>query len=139
MSVTYSEAVDEILTLFKTAWDTTGHDAFYQSVKKSRGSNTDSWSIVSIKHATGFQATLSGTVGSRTFRRQGELTVQIFTAVGKGLQEFYNLAKVVSDAYEGSASPKGVWFRNTRITEIGRDGEFSQNMIVVDFEYDEVK
>lgn len=138
MSLTYEQAVDEILTIFKTAWDTTTYDVFYQSVKTSRGSSTDPWAVVSISHAGGFQATLSGVTGSKTYRRQGELEVHIFTAVGKGLQEFYNLAKVVTDAYEGS-STGGVWFRNVRINEIGRDGEFVQNRVVVDFQYDEIK
>lgn len=139
MSLTYAQAVDEISAIFKTAWDTTGHDAFYESVKKSRGSNSDPWAVVTLRHAAGFQATLAGDTGTRTYRRQGDLTIQIFIVAGKGLQEFYNLAKVVSDAYEGSASPGGVWFRNIRINEVGRDGEFHQNNVKIDFEYDEIK
>lgn len=139
MSLTYGEAVDEITTIFKTAWDTTGHKAFYESVKLSRNSNSDPWAVVTLRHAAGFQATLANNEGARTYRRQGDLTIQIFIKIGKGLQEFYNLAKVVSDAYEGSTSPGGVWFRNIRINEVGRDGEFHHNNVKLDFEYDEIK
>jgi len=139
MSLTYQQARDEIFDLFKAAWDTTGYPAHYEEVKKQRSQNEEPWSVVTLNHASGFQATLSGADGSRTFARLGFLTVQIFTPNGKGLQDAYDLAKVVSDAFEGISTPGGVWFRNVRLNEVGRDGEFFQLNVIVEFRYDEVK
>lgn len=139
MSLTFEQATDEMLDIFKTAWDTTGYEAFYEDVKKQRNTNDDPWATVTLRHAAGFQATLSGATGSKTFRRLGLITFQIFTPIGKGLQDSYALAKVLTDAYEGSSTPGGVWFRDVRMNEIGRDGKFFQTNVLVDFQYDEIK
>jgi hypothetical protein len=139
MSLTYQQAKDEILAVFKTAWDTTGYPVHYQDVRKQRDRDEEPWAVVTLQHSAGFQSTLSGAQGARTFTRLGFLTTQVFVPVGKGLQESYELAKVVSDAFEGTATPGGVWFRNVRLNEVGRDGEFYQLNVIVEFSYDEVK
>jgi hypothetical protein len=139
MSLTYQEARDEILDVFKAAWDETGYPVHYEDVRKQRSKNEDPWAVVTLQHASGFQSTLSGAEGARTFTRLGFITTQIFTPSGKGLQEAYDLGKVVSDAFEGAATPGGVWFRNVRLNEVGRDGEFFQLNVVAEFRYDEVK
>lgn len=139
MNLTYKEAQDEIFTVFKAAWDTTGYYVHYQDVQIPRSTSEAPWAVVSLQHTAGFQATLSGGNGARTFTRVGFLTVKIFTPSGKGLQEAYDLAKVVSDAFEGVSTPKGVWFKDTRLLEVGVEGEFHQLNVVIDFTYDEVK
>lgn len=138
MSLTFAEARDEIYTVFKTAWDPTGYSVFYEDVAKDRDTRNTPWAVLTLRHATGFQATLS-MPGTRVFRREGILTVQVFTPVGKGLQDYYGLAKVVVDAYEGHSTPGGVWFRDTRIAEVGRDGKFFQSNVLTNFQYDEIK
>jgi len=139
MSLTFSDAVDQIMDLFKTAWDTTGFPAYYEDVRQQRDSSEDPWSTTTLRHASGQQMTLGTATGTSRFAREGLLIVQIFTPAGKGLQEAYNLAKVVVDAYEGSTTPGGVWFRNVRLNEIGRDGRFFQMNVLVEFLYDELK
>lgn len=139
MSLTYQQARDEIFALFKTAWDTTGYSVHYQDVRRQRDTDNEPWAVVTLQHSSGFQATLSGVSGSRTFARLGFITVQIFTPSGKGLQESYDLCKVVSDAFEGATTPGGVWFRNVRLNEVGRDGEFYQLNVIAEFRYDEIK
>lgn len=138
-SLTYKQARREILSKFKTAWDTTSYEAFYDDVKKQRSSSSSPWAVVTLRHTAGRQSTLSSDVGNRRFSRTGTLTVQIFTSAGKGLQESYDLAKVVSDAFEGSYTPGGVWFRNLTLREVGRDGEFFQVNVITEFTYDEIK
>lgn len=139
MSLTHQQARDEIFDVLKAAWDTTGYLIHWEEVRKQRSKQEAPWAVATFQHTTGFQSTLSGVVGSRTFTRLGFLTVQVFTPNGKGLQDAYDLAKVVSDAFEGTATPGGVWFRNVRLNEVGRDGEFFQLNVVVEFRYDEVK
>lgn len=138
MSLTYAQAVDDMLTMLKTAWDPTGHELFYDNVREQREDDTSPWAMVMVRHATGGQDTL-GAVGGRMFSRIGIMIVTINTPSGSGLSSAYSLAKVVADAFEGTSSPNGVWFRNVRINESGRDGAFYQTNVVIDFEYFESK
>lgn len=136
-SYTYEEAYDAMLALMKTAWDPTGHQLFYENVEQKRDDDESPYARIDVTHAGGFQATLGGT-GARSFRRTGVVTVRIYSQAGKGLQGSLQLAKVAADAYEGQ-STGGIWFRNIRVNEIGRDGSFYQTNVVVEFEYDEIK
>jgi hypothetical protein len=90
-------------------------------------------------HVDGFQATLKSPTGQATYRRTGLLTVQIFVASGSGLQTTYDLVKVVADAFEGKSASGGLWFRDVRVREVGRDGAFRQTNVIIEFDYDEVK
>lgn len=136
--MTYEEAVDEIQTMLINAWIPTGHKIFFESVREQRENDNSAWAASTIRHTSGNQESLGG-IGNRSFLRQGVMIVQVFTPVGNGLQESYQLAKVITDAFEGKSSPLGVWFRRVRISEIGKDGMFQQLNVVLEFEYNEVK
>lgn len=137
-SLTFAQANDEVLTLLKTAWDTTGHKLFYEGVRDQRETDNGPWAQVVVRHAVGRQDTLGG-VGNRSFLRLGVLIVTIHTLSSSSLSDAYALAKVVADAYEGVSSPGGVWFRNVRVNELGRDGTFNMTQVLIDFEYYETK
>ena len=143
MSLTRKEAIDEILGLFKTAWDTTGHGTRvkYDNVgKKSMPpAGQDPWARVVLRHTSASQVSLSGAVGTRRFQRNGILTIQVFEPPGKGLSGATDLPKIIQDAFEGVETASGVWFRDVTVNEIGPDGDFFQTNIVAFFEYDEVK
>lgn len=97
------------------------------------------WARVTIKWAPGQGQTLAP-VGSRRFDRRGNVTVQIFTPVGKrGLLQSDRLAKVAQDAFEANAPAAGPWFRNVRLQDIGPDGAWYQVNVVAEFTFDEVK
>lgn len=138
MSVTFEQATDEILILFKAAWDTTTFDAFYENVADDRDDSEDPYCQVWIRHTAGAQRTM-GAPGGRRFNRTGILLVQLYCPSGKGLQESYRLAKVLADAFEGSRTPGDVWFRNTKIDERQRDGNFRRLDFTTEFSYDEIK
>lgn len=136
--MTFEQASDDIQSMMMEAWLTTTFQVFWESVRGDRDTGDDPWACAFVRHASGEQATLGGR-GNRSFNRNGVLIVQIFTPVGKGLHESYRLAKVVTDAFEGNHSPLGVWFRRVRINEQGKDGQFQQLNVTVEFEYNEVK
>ena len=138
MSLTFEQATDEILDLFHAAWDSS-IPVHHEEVRKQRSKDENAWATTQIRHAAGRQTTLASANGSSRFAREGLLTIQIFAPGGKGLQDAYALAKVAVDAYEGSATPGGVWFRNVRLNEVGRDGKFFQVNVLVEFLYDELK
>lgn len=138
MNLTFAQANDDILALLKAAWDPTGHEMFYDDIRDQRETDQTPWAQVVVRHAAGQQDTLGG-VGNRSFLRLGVVIVTINTPSGSGLSIAYALAKVVADAYEGVSSPNGVWFRNVRINELGRDGTFYRTNVLIDFEYSEMK
>lgn len=139
LSLTYTQARDEILTLLKAAWDPTTYPMIYDDLKGSVPTTSTPWARATLKHFTGNQSTLANDVGNRRFSRSGNLTVQIFTESGKGLSLSDTLAKIVTDAFEGQTSPSGIWFRNVRYNEAVADGNWYQVNVIVDFEYDELK
>lgn len=136
--MTYEQAVDDIQTMLLNAWIVTGHKLFWESVRDQRETDNSPWASSTIRHTTASQDNLGG-IGNMSFLRQGFVIVQVFTPVGNGLQESYQLAKVITDAFEGKSSPLGVWFRRIRINEIGKDGMFQQLNVIIEFEYNEVK
>lgn len=137
--MTYEEATDQILDMFKGAWDPTGYKAFYEQLRDQRDTSEDPYAVVFIRHSSGFQANLGG-IGNRKFLRNGFIQVVIHTPSVFGLSSRYQLAKVVSDAYEGQSSQNGgVWFRRVRINEAGREGMFYMLNVFADFEYYETK
>ncbi len=138
MNLTFAQANDDILALLKAAWDPTGHEMFYDDIRDQRETDQTPWAQVVVRHAAGQQDTLGG-IGNRSFLRLGVVIVTINTPSGSGLSTAYALAKVVADAYEGVSSPNGVWFRNVRINELGRDGTFYRTNVLIDFEYSEMK
>ena len=139
MTATFEEARQEILTTFKTAWDTTGHPAYYENIREDLTSSVEPWARVTLRHVTGRNASITGGIGNQRFERTGNLMVQVFVPTGEGLTEGLTLAKVVADAFEGVSTASGVWFRNTRVNEIGSEGSWFQINVIVDFLYDEVK
>lgn len=141
MTATFKEAYDDILTIFKAAWDPTGYNAVYPNTKGSADvpTTTAPWARLVVQHSPGGQSTLSGATGAQRFDREGLLFVQVFIPSGEGLSEAYALAKIIADAYEGASTPNAVWFRNVRVNEIGPSGSWYQVNVVVEFIYDEIK
>lgn len=139
MSLTQEQAVDEILTLFKSGWDTTTHPAYYESVREDRDLDDTPWATTQIRHVSAKQSAVSGLDGSRMFDRIGLLTVQVFCPVGIGLSEGYALGKVLTDTFEGKSTAGGVWFRDVMFREVGREGAFYQWNFTTTFQYFEIK
>lgn len=137
MSLTFAQASDEILALFRTAWG--DRPALYENVRGSPPRRPIPWARVTLRHITGAQASLAGGSGTRRWERVGILTVQIFVPSGQGLAGAQSLAKIAVDAYQGQTTPGGVWFRNVRLTEVGPDGDWFQVNALAEFVYDEIQ
>lgn len=140
MTASYGTAVDDILTVFKTAWDTTGYVALYENIGGTLPSgNSDPWARLTVRHNAGNLVSLTGGLSTQRYVREGTLFVQIFVPSGESLSEAYSLAELVSTAYEGETTPNGVWFKNVRVNEVGPDGHWFQVNLLIDFTYDEIK
>jgi hypothetical protein len=145
---TFDGARDEILAAFRTAWTAgtppitgTVPPVGYEGVETAASQpSTAPFARIVIRHVGGRQATLSNQDGQRTFEKTGIIGVQIFAPLvaGLGLTVVEALAKVAKSAFEGRATPSGVWFRNVRAVEVGPDGAMFQINVWADFEYDEL-
>lgn len=134
------EARDEMLAVFKAAWDTTAvpNNVVYSDVAGSKPFGDAAWARVSIRHATGGQSSLIGDVGQKRHTETGTLWVQVFAPAGDGSVTAYSLATMVRNAYR-AVRGSTVWYRNHRLQEAGSSGAFEQVNVLVDFNYDDVR
>ena len=142
MSLTITEARDDILKMAYDAWVAAGYTAnnlIYDDKDGSIPTNGERWARITVRHETGSQASLSGGLGTQKYLRTGTVFVQIFEPSGEGLSSIDNSAKIIMDAFEGKSSPNGVWFRNVTFQEIGPDGNFFNGNVTIGFEYNELK
>lgn len=135
--MTFDEAVDEMLGVFTAAWTPTGFPVVWTDVPGNPPTTETPWARVTVKHATGRQGSLAGEVGTRIFDRTGTIFIQVFTPVGQSMSESYRLAQLLVNAYEDARLE--VWFRNTRMKEVGASGAFEQVNVLSDFLYDDVR
>lgn len=151
MSATYTTAVNEMLGLFKVAWDA-GAGAFNGGTvpevrwdgigEQGPPSGEPPWARASVRHtADAGQSSLSNVTGARRFTKRGTIAIQIFYPLKSGGGPGGNLgglAQVAKAAYEGKATESNVWFRAVRIQEVGPDGPWYNTNVLADFEYDEL-
>jgi hypothetical protein len=127
------------MTVFKSVWDGTGHQATYTDVPATPPDSNSVWARAILRHATGAQASLSGPInGATRWNNGGTVFIQVFGPVGDGSSAAYDAAKIVADAYKGARN-LSVWFRNVRINEVGTRGAFEQINVLADFSYDEIR
>lgn len=135
--MTITEARDDVFTLFKTAWDANGGGAgLYYQDRPTDPPETGPWGFIQMEHVDGGQRSIGPTA---IFERVALVTVQIWCEAGQGMTQSDTLAQVVLDAFEGEKTANGVWFRNARVGESGRDGEWYVTNVFVEASYDEVK
>lgn len=132
------QAYDELLSMFKTGWEVTGHAAHFEGLDLEKSVGQDPYARVWIRHSGGGQVSMGG-VGNRMFERRGSIQIEIASPTGNGLSESYQLAKVAADVFEGKSSPGGIWFRNVRWRERGESGGFNHVLVTADFIYNDVK
>lgn len=142
---TTTEARDEILSYFTTAWNAGPLPPILLYDDKVRDLPTDAaYARVTVQHNVFNQATIGGKVssggGGQRFRRSGVVTVQIFTPFGDGLTTADPLVDLALDAFEGeNTGSDRIEFRNVRENEVGHDGVWHQTNVLAEFEYDRVK
>lgn len=144
---TLDSARDEILGLFRTKWEAdtpalNGGSAVlveWQGVdSKSPPKADEPYARIAVRHTSAGQSTL-GPAGGRRFTHSGLVTVQVFApfSAGGGLSLAEQLAMVARDAFRGVGTDSGIWFRNTRISEVGPSGAWFQLNVVSEFQYDD--
>lgn len=139
-SLTITEGRDEILSIFKAVWGTTGYLAQYSGTEGEPPNQIDPWARVTVRHVGGGARSLGNVQGKRCMQRIGNVTIQLFDKANRdGLAELDVLANAVLRGYEKPSDPShGVWYRNARLNEVGQIGDWTQFNIIAEFSYNEV-
>ena len=149
MSLSETQAFDEILDIFNTAWTTNtpalnGGDVVrveWPGLDAGETRDPDKpYATIKVTHVPSRQVTF-GPTGSRRFERSGLVTIQVFYPLsrGDGLNTLQLLCEVARDAFEGVGTNDGLWFRNCRIQDIGSGDTWYQYNVVSEFEYDQIR
>jgi hypothetical protein len=134
--VTFDEARDAMLAVFKAAWDP--KPAHYVDVTGSvPPTDPVVWARVKIKHVDGRQGSLTGGLGTTIYDRLGFVWIQVFAPVGDGMKLGYAASQSLVNAYQ--AERGSIWYRNVRMSEMGPDGAFERFDVKADFEYRDVR
>lgn len=143
MPTTVAEARDQMSQVLKDAIDES--DDYEDTLILWKDTDADPpnstkepWIRFAVHHSSGRQASLSGALGTKRYRRNGIVRVRLFTAKGEGHSTSDVLGPIIMHAYEAGDTPDGVWFRNVRIQEVGVSGGWFETDILADFEYDEI-
>jgi hypothetical protein len=138
MSLSIDQARDEMSALFMAALDASAYAddlVIWDDLADAPDKERSRWWRFAIRHADGGNAA----IGGRLFRRYGTVWVQMYAPAGEGLSTLDQMGKVALTALEGQSTPGGVWFRNVRPREAGREGVWQQMNVLADFVYDEVR
>jgi len=148
MIETHEQAVNEINTMLMDAWrgdpDTLEIPLLWGNVAHDRQGVADAFGNpspflrVETIHETSRTASLKGAAGSRR-EYQGSLVALLHIQADKGAIHALPLISVVADAFTGTSSPGGVWFRNPRINQIGPQGTWYVVAVTVTFIYDLIR
>lgn len=153
MSLTYTQATDEIVRLLNERWIALtpallgGSDPAlmqWPGMPQGQPPVVQPFGRFIIRHLPDARHTLAP-AGSRRFTRSGIITVQCFGPIADpawpagGLSFAEKFAIIARDAYEGVGTGDGLWFRNAHIVELGADKVYYQHQARVEFTYDECK
>jgi len=140
MAQTYDEAIQELSAYIRTRWTAAGGvlaNLAYEDQDFDPPANKTSWARLTIKHHSGAKSLGSGT--SAVYRRRGQLTLQVFTAIGEegpGAVGARQLGGPIVQDMESVGAVGNIWFRNSVMREIGVDGVWYQIHVQTDFVYD---
>ena len=139
MGATFAEARDDISTLFKANWEAFAASSAIPIIwadVKAETPQTGSFARFIVQHTVGGQQT---TGDQKKFRREGQVTVRIFTETGDGLKANDELSQIALNIFDGQTAGKGIWFSGVTANEEGIDGSRFVTTVDATFHYHERK
>lgn len=146
MITSHEQAVEEMSTMLRDAWladaNTLGIPIVWADVVSDpqgapdANNNASPYLLIHTLHEDGSQQSLRSQGNSARHEYTGTLMASLHLQRGKGSIHSLPLISVAKRAFASTASPNGVWFRNTKITDIGPDGVWYIMAMTTDFLYD---
>lgn len=134
---TYTEAQDDMLAIVLATAARLNLGVEYEAKEGEKPATEVGYVRPTLRHADGRQASLAGLKGMNKYRQLGTLWVGVFTPIGTGLSENYDLCHEFVKAFRKVSTEHCVFFRNHRIREVGASGSFYHINTLIDFEYDD--
>lgn len=151
MTVTYTEAIDDIDAIFWNQWKTlsAGVVGYVPNVQwhnveqQAKIDGSKFWCRVSTQNVNEEQASLSTCVGApiqKRYTAYGLVFIQLFCpkSNSKSAELGRELAQIARNAFRGRSTPGRVWFRNARINELVEEDLFYRYNVVAEYEYDDL-
>ena len=147
--MTTDDARNDILTFFKTNFNSIPinaalgldvlPDVLYDNKEKSPRDTEASWIRVNLMFTFGEQETLGGS-GNRRFLKNGILSIQIFTPLGKGMQlSDYLSDQIIKFLEGGETATNKIPFNNVSPpNDFGNMGVWNQVAINSAFFYENI-
>jgi hypothetical protein len=156
MALTEVQAKDEMLTMFRTAWNansvavitpyqvTVPAVRYHGQVNKEPPPSNLYHAILYMECVSRSQKTLAidvASIGTRRYNNIGILSLQIMCPFSdaENSDRGLRLGIVARDAFEGKTSPCGVWFRDAKVTPSLSTEVFSKHIMTVGYQFDEIK
>lgn len=133
--MTPTEARNEIMKRYLTEY--TGQFPIAFDNKKFVKPDGVKWVRLTVNFNSGLQDSL-GQTGNRKFTKWGLIFVQVFTPSNKGTNENDDLCNGSLNLLDG-VRIDDLWLYNGRIKTIGSDGEFYQQNVLVEFEFENIR
>lgn len=133
----YQTAIAAIKRHFAEEWAERTPVA-YPDDKSFNTPNGTPWVRLTVQPVYGYQASV-GAPGNNYFRRDGLITVQLFTPTGGGEIEAYQLVDQLVPVFQRVGRVDGIAFRDVRVNPVGNtpDGWYHVN-VKAEFEYDTI-
>lgn len=134
--MTESEVRNLIVKTYLTEFD--GQFTIATDNRKFKKPNpSEKWVRISVQFNDGFQESL-GIKTNRKFVGFGLIFIQVFTPINKATDDNDSLARSSKILFDGEHIQQ-VRFFNGRIETIGSTGEFYQQNVVVEFEFEDIR
>lgn len=138
--MTIPEARNALLALMKEILEPLSFPIVWPDIPAKPPSTESPYIRITINHVNGFQSSLADETGKRIWSRGGNLVIQIYVPIGQSLKEGaqteYDTAQLIISGIQAFRHP-ALWFRNTRLREIGIFGAFNQINVLTEFNYDD--
>lgn len=139
MSLTQAQAREAIYQRWKDQWsDLQPGVPFFFENEQVVPEPTTPWARVTLRHTDSVQHTL-GAPGTRQFRREASIWVQLFAPVDGGMATLDGLVGDARSVFEGTVvdgvDPAGA----ARVQEIGPDGKWYEVVVVSPVTYYETR
>lgn len=149
---TYDQSTDDIFGVVNTTV-TNGAPGIVGYVPEMRWQNVEEpatppvdqlWLRTSLQTVINEQATLStdeGTAGQKRYDIQGLVFVQIFLprSVATSGADGRKVGEMLVNAFRGTRTTNGVWFRNARVQELAPEDSYFRFNVVSEFHYSDIQ
>lgn len=144
---TFLQARKEVIDLIRDAWLANGTSSgvalVFENAKGSApptGQDANGralpWARISVRNLAGEEETL-GPIGAKRFLYSGLASLEIYTAIGDGMQVGDALAQVGVESMRGNSTASGVWFYQVGSSEVGLDGKHYRQDVVGRFRFED--